>query len=208
MRSASSPTNAGSAYVIDTSVAINLIASGFPAQIIEALPAPVLAVDVIPLELEEGRRHGRPEPEIFNNLVLAGLIEIVSLGGRSASIFERLVTGLAAETLDDGEAATIAYATTHGGTAVIDERKASRICRERFSALAIERTIDLFAHPNVRRSLGKSGLCQAVLNALQLARMRVLPDHVKWVVDLVGEDQAARCVSLPRRFRPGPNELG
>jgi len=184
--------------VIDTSVAINLMATGCAAQILRALPNRVFAVDAVSIELEEGRQRGRPDADLLDELVTAKKIEIVTLGDSAVAIFEELVIGAAAATLDDGEAATIAYAAAHGATAIIDERKANRICSERFPRMLVGCTVDLFAHPSVANALGSEKLAQAVFNALQLARMRVLPQHVKWVVDLIGKEQALPCASLSR----------
>ena len=49
------------------------------------------------------------------------------------------------------EAATIAYALAHAGTALIDEHKATRICRERFPALRLACTTDVLIHGVVRQ---------------------------------------------------------
>ncbi len=104
-------------------------------------------------------------------------------------------------TLDDGEAATIAYAVEHGGIPIIDERKATRIYAEQFQGQALACTVDLFMHEAVTRAIEREKLAQGVINALQLARMRVLPHHVEWVVDLIGSEQALLCASLPRAAR-------
>jgi predicted nucleic acid-binding protein len=112
--------------------------------------------------------------------------------------FEALVVGAAADTLDDGEAATIAYALEIGATPIIDERKAHRICNERFPSFALASTVDLLAHASIEAELGREALTDAVLQALLNARMRVLPHRIKWVVDLIGHSRACECPSLPR----------
>ena len=119
----------------------------------------------------------------------------------AAQHFEQLVVGPAARTLDDGEAATIAYAVSVGGVPVIDERKATRICSELFPALRMACTVDVLAHPEIQKGLGGPGLADAVFNALHFGRMRVLPHHVAWVVDLIGIDRASLCSSLPHSVR-------
>lgn len=134
-------------------------------------------------------------------MISAGLVEIVSLSEAAASIFEGLVIGPAAETLDDGEAATLAYAVAAEAVPIIDERKASRICDEKFPSVRLGCTGDLFAHPAVVGKLGREKLSQAVLNALQTARMQVQPHFVAWVLELIGKEQAAYCPSLPRWAR-------
>jgi hypothetical protein len=55
--------------------------------------------------------------------------------------------------------------------------------------------------PAVEAALGRDALADAVFQALQTARMRVLTDYVAWVVALIGIDRALQCPSLPQRAR-------
>ena len=187
--------------VADTSVIINLNASGCAEAILDALPNRFLVVLEVRLELEEDQRTGRNDATALNALVASGQVEIAQLGDSDIQHFSDLVTGPAAQTLDDGEAATVAYALEHGAVALIDERKANRICTERFPALVTGSTVDLLAQGNVQAALGHDRLAEAVFHALRHGRMRVLPHHVPWVVDLIGQTRAARCPSLPRSVR-------
>jgi predicted nucleic acid-binding protein len=189
------------ALVGDTSTVINLNATGCPRDILRAVPNKFVVVDVVSRELDRGRRRGRPDADILDGLVAEKLIEIVSMDNVAEANFERLVVGPAAETLDDGEAATIAYAAAAGMTAVIDERKATRLCAGLFPQLRISCTVDILSHPGVRESLGGALLADAVFHALKNGRMRVLSQHVKWVVELIGSARAAECPSLPRHAR-------
>lgn len=193
--------------VADASVAINLNASGAAAEIIGALPQRIVVVDVVAEELDNGRRKGRRDADDVRLLVANGLLEIKSLGLTGLVHLEGLVVGSASETLDDGEAATIAYAVDVGGVAVIDERKAIRICAGRFPRLKLRSTVDLFSQAEVQRAIGQPRLADAVFNALQDARMRVLPHQTKWVVDLIGVKRAAKCPSLPSSVREGTAAL-
>jgi hypothetical protein len=61
--------------------------------------------------------------------------------------------------------------------------------------------VDIFAHPNVKDALGNERLASAVFNALYEGRMRVLPRHVEWVIDLIGAERAGSCASLPNSVR-------
>ncbi len=187
--------------VADASAVINLNATGRAAEILAALKHRVAIVNAVVTELEAGERGGRHDHRLLNELAAVGLVEIVQLNAAAAHHFETLVVGNAATTLDDGEAATIAYAIEVTGIAIIDERKATRICRHRFPALRLGSTVDMLADGRVRRALGRTLLSHAVLNALHRARMRVLPHHVAWIVDLIGPEEAARCPSLPRSVR-------
>jgi len=189
------------ALVGDTSTVINLSATGRAREILRALPNRFLVVDVVAKELDTGRQRGRLDANVLEELVAEKLVEIVSLDDAANAHFETLVVGPAVETLDDGEAATIAYAARSGMIAVIDERKATRLGAELFPKLRINCTVDILSHADVRRALGVNSLADAVFGALKNGRMRVLPQHVKWVVELIGAARAAECPSLPRHAR-------
>jgi predicted nucleic acid-binding protein len=185
----------------DASAVINLNATGCAREIVRALPSRLVVVDVVLAELDEGRRRGRQDAGLLNELVTTGLVEIVKLSDLAAQHFEELVVGPAATTLDDGEAATIAYAMEQRGIAVLDERKANRICAQRFPELLLGCTVDLLAHLEVQGSLGKETLADAVFRALYYGRMRVFPQHIEWVIELIGTERAAACTSLPQSVR-------
>jgi predicted nucleic acid-binding protein len=195
----------GVPIVADASVIINLIASGCAADIIRALPNRLTVVDIVPAELETGRRQGRLDADRLKALVSAGLVDIVKLTDEAEQYFEGLVIGVAAETLDDGEAATIAYSVACGAIALVDERKAKRICSERFPKQKLGCSIDIFTHSDVEKRLGREVLAQAVFNALVQGRMRILPHHIEWVVGLIGTARTALCKSLPNSVRVSTN---
>lgn len=180
----------------DTSAVINLNATGCAATILAVIPNRVLVVDIVRGELDDGRARGRTDADRLNALVGEGLVEVVTLGEAALSNFEKLVVGPAAKTLDDGEAATIAFAAAHGAVARIDERKGTRLSSELFPAMPIACTGDILAHPEVLRRLGKEALADAVFNALDQGHMRVFPRHLDWVVELIGPARAGRCRSL------------
>ncbi|RPJ85672.1 MAG: hypothetical protein EHM18_09790, partial [Acidobacteria bacterium] len=186
-------TDPDTSLVADASAVINLIATQYAARIIAALPSRLVVVDAVVSELESGRSRGRTNADALSELTAAGLVEIVQLGDAAMQHFEQLIEGPAVMTLDDGEAATIGYCVAHGGIAIIDERKASRICGQRFPELRIGCTVGILAHPAVQRGLGDAGLAEAVFNALLDGRMRVFPNWVEWVVTLIGEERPAMC---------------
>jgi predicted nucleic acid-binding protein len=194
-------TDPTAVLVIDASAVINLNASGYAKEIFTALPNRIAVTNIVPKELETGRGRGRKDAAQLDELVAAGLVEIVQLDEKAEWYFEQLVVGPAATTLDDGEAGTIAYAVSKEATAVIDERKATRICGERFPTLRVGCTADIFAHEQVQHSLGATLLADALFSALYRGRMRVLPRHIDWVVGLIGRNRAALCVSLPNTVR-------
>ena len=187
--------------VADTSVVINLNATGYSEALLDALPNRFLIVEEVSLELEVDSRTGRNDAEALSALVAQGRVELVRLGDIGTPHFISLVSGPASQTLDDGEAATVACALEHGATALIDERKAIRICTERFGALATGCTVDIFAQDDVQRVLERDPLANAVFNALYQGRMRVPAHYVGWVVNLIGRERVARCRSLPASVR-------
>jgi predicted nucleic acid-binding protein len=194
-------TDPTAAIVIDASTAINLNGSGYAATILKALPNRVLIADIVAAELEEGRRTGRRDSELIAALSKDGLVEVLQMNDREGQLFESLVIGGTIDTLDDGEAATIAVAWGRGAIAIIDERKANRICAQRHPEVRIGCTIDLFAHDSVQNDLGCTSLCDAVFSALQHARMRVPARYIEWVVGLIGQDRVRLCPSLPNEVR-------
>jgi predicted nucleic acid-binding protein len=111
--------------------------------------------------------------------------------------FEQLVAGPAQSTLDDGEAATIAFGLQAAAGVVIDDKKARNMCAARFPSLEVKTTCDLFRHPVVMENLGKEKLRQAVHDSLTGARMSVRQENLEWVISLLGDQAVKLCKSLP-----------
>ena len=192
-----------SPLVIDASVVINLNATGCAAQILTALPNRIVVTDMVSDELEAGRTKGRTDAERLATLVRDSLIERVALSPAAEGHFLDLVVGRGIATLDDGEAATIAWAVSHNGIPVIDDKKAVAICRQRFPSVALASTADVLAQRSVGDELGESQLAEAIYLALSVARMRVPDERLAWVVAAIGQARAANCNSLPERVRNG-----
>ena len=187
--------------VADTSVVINLNATGCSEALLAALPNQVLVAEQVVWELQDQRSRQHHDGEMLSNLVALDLIKVTALGGNGHQVLAELVSGAAATTLDDGEAATIAAALEQGGLALIDERKALRICASRFKELHTATTIDLLRHPQIQEILPREELADAVFNAAYRARMRVQHHHDEWVLDLIGRKRARLCRSLNRILR-------
>lgn len=187
--------------VADASAVINLIASGVARPIVNSLPVRLRVVSAVALELAAGKVRGWNSSERLATLVDAGSVEIVELDDASQECFGSLVFGRAVDTLDDGEAATIAYARAAGTVALIDERKARRICASRFPEVMVHTTVDLLTSASVARTLGEAGVGNAIFNALSAGRMRVPAEHYERVVTVIGADRAALCTSLPDHIR-------
>lgn len=191
--------------IADTSVVINLNATQCAETILDALRNPFLVVPEVALELQSGLQAGRNDAAALDGWHASGRVRIVPLGDTGTRHFFNLVSGPATQTLDDGEAATIALAleTEPPAVPLTDERKANRICAHRFAGLVTGSTVDLLAQDDVQAALGRDRIASAVFNALYFGRMRVLPHHLDWVVGLIGPDRAKQCESLPRSVRSG-----
>lgn len=187
--------------VLDASVAINLNATGSCVRILDAIPNPVVILDIVSRELEAGRAKGRTDADVVAALVASGRVEIASLCAECEGNFLAMVCGSGSATLDDGEAATIAWAVAHGSTPIIDEKKGLSICQDRFPSVQAATTTDIFAHDRVLAELGLDDLGDAIFNALIAARMRVQERHIPWVIDMIGASRAQLCHSLPLSSR-------
>jgi hypothetical protein len=191
----------GASLVIDTSIAISLAASCIGADVLQALARATYMVDVAIGELDDGGQRGANVMAALKQWQQARLLTEISLGPDALEIFEDLVSGPAVDTLDDGEAATLAHASAIGAVAVIDEGKARRIAGERHPALMLASTIDLLLHPAADQALGREAIAQGVFLALKDARTRVPPEHLDTVRSLIGSDRAGLCHSLPAGVR-------
>lgn len=188
--------------VADTSVIINLLATGQAAAILRALPSPLILVEQVMHELANGCEHGHDHPAKLAPLCGAALATVVALPAQSAERYRSLVDGQTTSTLGDGEAGTIALAVAAGGTAIIDERKALRVCADQFPTTPVLGTTDILMSAAVVSALGDEDHRNAVVSALTVARMRVPSRHLEMVRGLIGTATAAKCFSLPRFYRP------
>lgn len=186
-----------SSFIADTSVLINLNATDSFAKIAQALPNKLLVVEEVFQELKDGSEKGYQDAEYLSKLIDKKYITLVSLGSHGTEVFEELISGNAQDTLDDGEAATIAFAREAGGAVLIDERKANRICSNKFPDQEVGCSVDILSHPKVTSALGKNTTKIAIFNALFHGHMRVLPHHIEWVIKTIGAEKAKLCNSLP-----------
>ena len=184
--------------VLDASCAINILGTGAAESVLGTVPSAVL-IERHPFG--EVRRHpieGRDHASELDSLQREGLLEVVSLSEAGNRIFRGSgETSLDLE-LDDGEAATIAYAVSEGesNVPVIDERKATRLFKERWPGRPIIDTVTLFQMLVQDRRLSLRAAQDAVHSALLHARMQVAPDVRPWVVNLIGQQRASKCISL------------
>ncbi|MBS0251110.1 MAG: hypothetical protein JSR78_08595 [Proteobacteria bacterium] len=195
-------SNSARPLVIDTSVTINLTACGLGSRLLLSLDRPILVVRTVIGELEDGGERGQIVLTALDQWRRDRLIDIVDLQGEGCDLFEDLISGGTIDTLDDGEAATIAHARQVSGVAVIDDGKANRIAAQRFPELPLASTVDLISNERAIADLGQDAIADALFGALVGARMRVLPRNISMVVQLLGPRRTAQCHSLPRFVRP------
>jgi predicted nucleic acid-binding protein len=204
MNSSNFPTDPELLFVADASVVINLNATGCASAIISVFPQQFVVTDIAHAELRNGLRNGHQDVKQLDVLIEAGLFQIGDLGETGCKIYEALIQGRTAGTLDDGEAATIGYASEMTGVALIDERKAKNICDREYPGLPIISTVDLLTNRAVLDTLGEQGQADAIISALRKARMRVAPHQIPLVIQIIGEQTAATCSSLPKGPRSMP----
>ena len=201
MHHSSIPDDPNCTLVVDASVVISIAVCECATQIMEAIPGRIIVPDEVVSELELGKSIGYDSAERLHRLIKEGLMEVATMGIVAKTHFEELTVGTAKNTLDGGEAATIACALEIGGVPLIDEGKARRICDERHPDLLHGCIVDIFAHHEVSEALGQEDLVLAVLSALKQSRMRVPLEYQDWVVNLIGYKNAVECKSLPYSVR-------
>jgi predicted nucleic acid-binding protein len=197
--------------VADASVWINIIAGGQAATILRALVRPAILPRIVLDELERGRDKGRVTADRIVELIEMGLVEVAELHPDAEATFMSLVVGSISETLDDGEAATLAHAAQIGGTAMIDERKAIGLAGRRFPDLSIISTVELLLSSVTCGVLTDEEVGDMLHAALNSARMRVPDQYLAEVCERLGPIRTADCNSLPAGMRietPSITRLG
>jgi len=195
------------ALVLDASATLNLLGTSRASDVLRVLGREARLVEEAAGEVKRDPFGGTGSAAI-GALVSARLLHIVSLPPAGYDLFISLVAAPSPDGLDDGEAATIAYAADAGGIPLLDEKKATRIA----AALSVSAplcTLDLLSHPNVAGALGTEELATAVYSALRHARMRIPLLFRPWVVSLVGVGRLRECATFSRRwleFNAGPSE--
>lgn len=188
--------------ILDASVLINLIGSGYGERILAALCVPVSVSDYAADEILNG---GHDDAAVMRSLLDGAVIRKEPMTPAAAALFADLVSGATQESLGDGETATIAIANDTGAVAVIDEKQGWRIATVRFADVQLATTVDILALPSVVISLEDGALAQAVNSALVNARMQVREHQLDWVVGCIGIEAASACRSLARLMRHRDN---
>jgi predicted nucleic acid-binding protein len=160
--------------VLDTSVWINLLATEAMAAILGALAVPCYAPEQVVTEVRRHPATGATFPAEDHPLrQMSPRVSILSLEGEELDLFLEIVGAPAGDALGDGEAAAIAVAASRGLDLVIDDRKARRILRERFSQIRTHWTVDLLQARSVVAAVGRVLVDEWIVKALRSGRMHV-----------------------------------
>jgi predicted nucleic acid-binding protein len=160
--------------VLDASVWINLLATDAMEAILGALAVPCYAPDQVVAEVTRHPATGATFPAGRHPLrLMSPLVSILSLEGRELDLFLEIVGAPSGDALGDGEAAAISVAASRGLDLIVDDRKARRILKERFSQLSIYWTVDLLRAPSVVAALGRSHADACFARACRIGRMHV-----------------------------------
>jgi len=181
---------AAEVLVINASVAINLLGSGRPADLLRMVNRRVLIDEMALKELISDPFHKLSGREAIGALVDSGLIFPVRLSAAAFEVFLDLTGATSPDDLGDGEAATIAQSFDLGAVPVIDERKATRISLQLRPEHPILHTIDILACSEVTEALSLHELADLLFAALFHARMRVPIACQDWVCAVIGPERA------------------
>lgn len=187
--------------ILDASVVVNLNATGYADRILKAIPMGVLIPVPVVKELNRGTALGYNDATDLYELLEQNCADLMKVPIDAQQEYIALVAGSSVSSLGDGEAATIACALASGAWAAIDERKARRICLDRYEDIKIASTVDILAHPKVIAELGVLELSKALLAALEIANMQVHEEHMDWVISQLDSCKLKNCLSLPRSIR-------
>ena len=187
--------------VNDASIWINLVATGHIELVLRSSAVRHQITGTALVELESGREKGRRTAGVVADLIARDLVDLVPLSSTDEEVFMDLIIGEPGDTLDDGEAATIATALGTSSIAMIDERKATALCRQRYPSLIVKSTTDLLLSSEVRAAMAHDRFADCLFGALADARMRVPERHLAEVCAVLDLERRQLCPSLPAKWR-------
>lgn len=161
--------------VLDTSVWINLLSTGRACQIVDAIGSPIYIPEQVLSELKLDPITRKPFSSGPHPALASDRVRMVSLSAEEFDIFVELVGATAPDRLGDGEAASIAIALSRNCRLGLDERKAHRIIRERFSVIETFRSTDMLTHPSLLSAFGADLSRQCYELAIKYGRMHIAP---------------------------------
>jgi len=187
--------------VLDASTTLNLLGTGCAAPVLRLIGRDVVMADMAAEEVRRDPLTGAPGQPAVAALEAAGLLRRVSLSNAGYTTYLALVGATEPmDSLDDGEAVTVAHALDINATVLVDERKATRIARALMPSRLALCTLDLLSCPAVTAGLGDARVADMVSSALMCARMRVPEPFRSWVIETVGLERLRKCTSVSRSW--------
>lgn len=161
--------------LIDTSVALNLLATGVGVAVIESLEVDCLVCSAVLGETIYVRSDDPKQPREAVSIDPWLQSEYVRIANPESPLEEELYVQFAMD-LDDGEAMSLAICRARGYAFATDDRKARRIAAELASPpVPLVSTAEIVCHWARRTSAGPDEL-RRLLAAIEL-RARFIPRH-------------------------------
>lgn len=184
--------------VLDASAAINFLGTGIAGKLLEHCGCHILMES---RAFKEVKRHPLPDRDSaheLKDLVGTHVLQIVEMDEKAHEVFYDLTSRDLSGGLDDGEAATIAFALIGSAHAVpvLDERKAINLVQKKWPERATINTLDILFDSRVRENFEEHVFADAIYSSLQFARMRVPKPYRDKVITLIGQDRARNCPCL------------
>lgn len=192
------PNSTMQRYALDASVVINLLATGCLEQLIPISLGEFSIVTHVQEEVKIDPITRKTSPNLLLPYIEAGIFRLVQLTEDELETFIELVGAMAPDDLDDGEAATIAIAAHRQLYLVIDESKGRRVAKERFPTLQILDTVDLLKLVGGSHKLPPKEFIRGIENALTVGKMRVAPEQVEWISNIVSREVVQQAPSIRR----------
>ena len=159
--------------VLDASVLFNLLGTGMPKELLQALAVPCWVEERTAAEIRRvpgQRTESAPLQPLLDN----GCLKLCRMSERAYETYLSLLSDPSADTLDDGESAAIAIAVEGAGSVVLDDKKARRIFATRFPGVASGTSLSLIIEAARRAAWSEEKLRNAVTLACDVSRMAVV----------------------------------
>jgi len=144
-------------FIVDASTLINLNGTSCAGAILNAIPNRIIVMDAVVDELLMDNRSSRDDAKLLASLVAGGLVSEIEIGALKGDHFEHLVLGNTADTLDDGEAATIASSVDPQAPTTLRLREQAVTWLERAldAAVAVEANPEAVRHARAALELAR-----------------------------------------------------
>lgn len=174
----------GSKVVADASVIIYLNSSGHAEEIFSELACDFIVPEPVIVEIESGRSKGNKDADFLQKMLDSSFLRAEKLGLVGTVVSDRLADKLVNPHVHEGEASVIGCAVENFGNALIDEKRARRLCRNHIPALPIGCTAELLLSPCVRKILGPSTQSEALHRAVNHGNLYV-PKSLDYAVSKI-----------------------